>query len=279
MEKMVRPIGIHIRVHQDLFDVISTVERLQIDVAQSFLIAESNKYISLHDKVIQEFIKAKQKRNFLYYVHAAYWSGLTDKSSKMFISLQKEAEYAQRLQSDGIVVHCGSTRSSSLLKRDHLAQVIDSINILNRAYPNIRILLENTPHAGKSFGGNLEDFAMIMDRVEKKELVGFCVDTAHAFVYGYDIFQEKGRIDFIKLVDDLLGRENIKLLHLNDSQDRCGSYIDKHEVPGDGLIGRKALALIMNDSVFQEVPIIMEMPGACAKQDEEIIKLVRSWQD
>lgn len=276
---MARPIGIHIRLHHSLLDIMPIVEQLNIDVAQSFLIAESNKYISLHDKVIQEFVKAKQKQNFLYYVHAAYWSGLTDSSSKMFISLQKETEYAQKLQSDGIVIHSGSTRSSLALKRDHLLYVIESINKLNDAYPNVRLLLENTPHAGKSFGGNIEDFAMIVERVEKKDLIGFCVDTAHAFVYGYDIFQEKGRADFIKLIDDVLGRQNIKLLHLNDSQDRCGSYIDKHEIPGDGLIGHKALANIMNDIVFKDVPIIIEKPGSCIKNDEEIIHLIRSWED
>ena len=276
---MARSIGIHIRLHNGLLDILPVIEQLQINVAQSFLMTESNKYISLSDKVIDEFVRAKQKQPFLYYVHAAYWSGLTDSSSKMFVSLAKETEIAQRLQSDGIVIHSGTTRSSSSLKRDHLLRVVDSINQLNHAYPNIRLLLENTPHAGKSFGGNLEDFSMIMERVEKKALVGFCVDTAHAFVYGYDIFHEKGRTEFIKLVKEALGSEHITLLHLNDSQDRCGSYIDKHEVPGDGLIGHQALAAVMNDSLFKNVPIILELPGSCTKKDEEVLKLVRSWQD
>lgn len=279
MKNIARPIGIHIRLHNSLLDILPIVEQLKIEVAQSFLIAESNKYVSLNDKIVKEFIKIKRKQNFLYYVHAAYWSGLTDSRSKMFASLQREVEYAQRLQSDGIVIHSGSTRNCSGFKRDHVSSVIESINKLNDTYPNIRLLLENTPHAGKSFGGNLEDFSLIMERVEKKELVGFCVDTAHAFVYGYDIFHEKGRADFIKLIDDILGRQNIKLLHLNDSQDRCGSYIDKHEIPGDGLIGCKALANIMNDVVFKDVPIIVEKPGSCLKKDEDIIHLIRSLQD
>lgn len=279
MEKISRPIGMHVRLHNSLLDIIPVVEQLKINVAQSFLMAECNTYISLHEKAIQDFIKAKQNQNFLYYVHAAYWSGVTDSSSKMFASLQRETEYAQRLQSDGIVIHCGSTRNNSALKRDHVAYVVESINKLNDAYPNVRLLLENTPHAGKSFGGNLENFSLIMERVEKKSLVGFCVDTAHAFVYGYDISHESGRVAFIKLVDQALGRENIKLLHLNDAQDPCGSYIDRHEVPGDGLIGYKALAEIVNDPVFKDVPVIMEMSGACSKGDAEIINLVRSWLD
>lgn len=275
---MIRPIGTHIRLHHSLLDIIPIVEKLKMSVAQSFLIAESNRYISLSDKIVQEFVKAKKNQNFLYYVHAAYWSGLTDSSSKMFVSLQKETEYAQKLQCDGIVIHSGSTKTSLASKRDQLLYVVESINKLNDAYPNVRLLLENTPHAGKSFGGNIEDFAMIVDRVEKKDLIGFCVDTAHAFVYGYDIFQEGGRAHFVKLIDEVLGRENIKLLHLNDSQDRCGSYIDKHEIPGDGLIGHKALAAIMNDPIFNDVPIIIEKPGSCVKKDEDIIQLVKSWQ-
>lgn len=278
MERIVRPIGIHLRLHQGLLDVIPAVEQLKIGVVQSFLLTESNSYASITPKIVREFVQAKKKHDFLYFVHAAYWSGLTDSTSRMFVSLQKEVEIAQKLQSDGIVIHCGAIKAGVTSKKDRLQYVVESINVLHYAYPHMTLLLENTPHAGRSYGGNLEDFALILEHVEKKDKVGFCIDTTHAFVYGYDLFHEKGRGEFLNLVHELLGSENVKLLHLNDSKDRCGSFIDKHEVPGDGMIGRKALTDIMNSQVFIDVPIVMELPGNCTKKEEEVIRLVTSWR-
>lgn len=278
MKNVTRPVGIHVRLYHDLSEVVQAVERLQLPIVQSFLITETNEYILVNDKVRHDFIRAKKDLGFLYFVHAAYWSGLTDKKSKMFASLQKEVEIAQRLSSDGIVVHPGATKSG-MSKKDQLLYVAECVNELNRTNPDITILLENGPHAGKSFGGDLESFALLMEHVEKKELVGFCLDTAHAFVFGYDFLRDEKRLDFINYVTQTIGTANIKLLHFNDSKDRCGSYIDKHEVPGDGLIGKKTLQFFMNHSVLRDVPIIMELPGDCQKSDGDVIKMIELWQD
>ena len=197
----------------------------------------------------------------------------------MFKSLKKEIELAQDLQSNGIVIHCGATKSNSLSNEDNLQYIVESINKLNSTYPQMQLLLENTTHTGKSYGGDIENFSLIMKHVEKKSLVGFCIDTAHSFVYGYDLASQNKRNDFLKLINDSLGSENIKLLHLNDSLEKCGSYIDKHEAPGEGLIGSSGIKDIMNSSLFQNVPIIMELPEVSIQKQSEIIHLVRSWQD
>ena len=106
-----RPIGLHIRLQSKLFDVINTVQEMNLTIAQSFLINEQGRYVSCSSRAIKDFVHAKKKLNFSYFVHAAYWSNLTDVKSKEFTSLCKEAEIALNIESQGIVMHVGATRA------------------------------------------------------------------------------------------------------------------------------------------------------------------------
>ena len=274
MNPSIRPIGVHVRLYQGLSDIITAVDTLSLCVVQSFLMTEALVPLILTDHEAQAFVRAKRKTGFDYFVHAAYWSGLTDVTSRMFVSLEQEVAVANRLHADGVVVHCGPRKGRSV--QDQARYVAESINTLHALYAT-KLLLENTPHAGKSFGGNLQDLALVAQHVEKKELLGFCIDTAHAFVYGYDIVHEKDRNDFLAQIKDDLGVDKIALLHFNDAQDLCGSHIDKHQIPGRGLIGHKALASIMHDPLFAQVPIILELPGMCDESERLIIDQISSW--
>lgn len=272
-----RPIGIHVRLQQGLLDVVSSVERTNVSVAQSFLLNESGKYASFTHKIVREFVKQKERLNFLYFVHAAYWSSLVQVGSKEFISLCKETEIAYNLHSDGIVIHVGATRAR-LEKKEQVLYVAEAVNELLHQVPDIKLLLENSPHAGRNFGGDITDFGLLLDHVENKERVQFCIDTAHAFVFGYDVVNEYKREDFFKLLKDVFGEKQIALLHVNDTSELCGSYIDKHGVPGEGVMGQKSLAWFIRHEMCEDVPIIMELPSSCSQdQDTEIIKRVRSW--
>lgn len=274
---IMRPIGIHIRLKKGLLDVVSTVQELDLKVAQSFLMTESNQYISLNDRLIHNFKKAKKQQDFLYFVHAAYWSSLADVKSKTFASLQQEVAIAQDLGSDGIVIHIGASKSKMSVK-DKAKYIAESVNTITQQHPDMNLLLENSPHAGRNFGGDIQDFAVLLNLLEDKSKVKFCIDTAHAYVFGYDIAKEDKMIDFVNLLDEVLPQQSIALLHFNDSADGCGSYIDKHEVPGKGMIGKKSLQLCMNHKFFKELPIIIEPSGNCSDNLEQVIKDIRSWK-
>ena len=268
--------GIHIRLKKGMQDVLDVVDALDIRVAQSFLITESNKYISFSDRVIQDFVKQKQRKNFLYFVHAAYWSGLHSINNKMFESLRQEIAMAQDLQSDGVVVHVGASKTKRSAV-DKVRYVAEAVNTMTSWFPNMNILLENAPHAGRNFGGDLQDFLLLFDHLERKDQVKFCIDTAHAFVFGYDIAKEDKMNDFLQFIDHSIGKQHIALLHFNDSVDSCGSYIDKHEIPGHGQIGKKALEIAMNHELFKDTPIIMEIADFPHDECKKILKDVSSW--
>lgn len=273
-----RLIGLHVRLEQGLMDIIDVVEQLNLPVVQSFFLNEKGVYVQLSSEILHQFITQKRKLNFEYFVHAAYWSSLVKINSKEFISLRKEAEIARDLLSNGIVVHIGATRAQ-LSKKEQANYVAECVNELLSNVSDIPLLLENGPHAGRNFGGDILDFGLLFEQIEHKDRVQFCLDTAHAFVFGYDLSNPMHLQDFFKLINDAIGKKHVALLHLNDAPEACGSYIDKHGIPGDGLMGKQVLKQIMNHELCKDAPIILELPASCSSsQDLEILQRVRSWE-
>jgi len=76
-----------------------------------------------------------------------------------------------------------------------LKLIAESLNILidkAKEASNVMLLLETTAGQGSNLGYKFEHLKFIMDQVEKKERLGVCFDTAHAFEAGYDISTEEG---------------------------------------------------------------------------------------
>lgn len=274
-----RLIGVHVRIKTSMVDVVNAVQQFELPLVQSFLINESGRYLSFFSSTFKKFIKSKNELGFNYFVHAAYWSNLTDVSSREFLSLCKEANMACDLQSQGIVVHVGATRKG-LSKIDQAKYVSEAINELFHRVADIPILLENGPHAGRNFGGNVTDFALLSDLIEDKNRVKFCIDTAHAFVYGYNFIYEQDRKQFLKELETIFEKSSIGLLHLNDTDESCGSQIDKHGIVGQAKLGQTVLVDFMHAQPLEDVGIILELPSSC--DDEQIaltLKQVRSWDN
>jgi len=279
IQEIGRKIGLHVRLKNGLSDVLLAVEKFNIQVVQSFLLDESGRYVFLSEKLINKFIVQKKRIGFLYFVHAAYWSNLTDVHSKEFLSLCKETAIAENLLSDGIVIHIGATRAR-LSKNEQVAYIVEGINELLYQTNDIPLILENSPHAGRNFGGDFNDLALLLEKIEQKDRVKFCVDTAHAFVYGYNLANHQQLSDFILLLHNVFNNNNITLLHLNDTVHGCESQIDKHGIVGKGVLGAMVLKHCMNSNIFKNIPIILELPGDCS-DDQMVLSLkdVQSWED
>lgn len=272
-----RAIGLHVRLQNGLSDVVQAVQYYNIPVVQSFLMNESSKYVSCSAAVRKEFIRLKEHIGFLYFVHAAYWSSLTNVKSKEFLSLCKESDKALDLHSEGIVVHVGATRAG-LSKMDQAQYVAQGLNELLHKVPTIPIILENGPHAGRNFGGDFTDFMLLRDMVDQRSRVQFCIDTAHAYVYGYNMVDELDRHKFFQLLNDVFENETIALLHLNDTAHDCASQIDKHGIPGAGFLGATVLRECMQFPLLKKVPIVLELPSSCdLLQTKATLNLVTSW--
>ena len=65
-----------------------------------------------------------------------------------------------------------------------------------------------------------------------KKRIGYCIDTCHLWAAGYDFSTEKGYHAVWKEFDKVCGLENLKAMHLNDSQKPLGSHVDRHQEIG-----------------------------------------------
>ena len=107
-------------------------------------------------------------------------------------------------------------------------------------------------------GYTFEHLAYIIDRVEDKSRVGVCIDTCHAYTAGYDIKSAEGYTRTWKDFERIVGFKYLMGMHLNDSKKELGSRVDRHDSIGQGLLGVEVFKRIMNDSRFDDIPMILE---------------------
>ncbi len=121
------------------------------------------------------------------------------------------------------------------------------------------VLLETMTGKGSEIGGRFEDLRGIYERVELKDKVGYCLDTCHIFDGGYDIVNDLDGV--LSEFDKILGIDNLKAIHLNDSMNVLGSQKDRHAKIGEGNIGLDALVKVLTHPYLKDLPFVLETPN------------------
>lgn len=75
--------------------------------------------------------------------------------------------------------------------------------------------------------------------------------------------------------DTLIGKRNLKVIHINDSQTPCGSHVDRHCDIGRGKIGLNGFRYIMQDSTLTHIPKILETPKESLDDDARNLETLR----
>ena len=169
----------------------------------------------------------------------------------------------QRCEQLGIKLlnfHPGS-HLNKISEKECLARNAESINIALEQTEFVKAAIENTAGQGTNLGFRFEHLAEMIEQVDQKERVGVCIDTAHAFAGGYDISTEEGFTDTFEQFGEIVGFDYLLAMHLNDSKKECGTQVDRHESLGDGHIGWTPFEMIMKDSRFDGIPLILETPN------------------
>ncbi len=153
--------------------------------------------------------------------------------------------------------HPGSHLNKESLE-ECLNRIAESINMALERTQGVTAVIENTAGQGSNVGNEFEHLRYIIDRVEDKSRVGYCIDTCHTFTAGYDLVNEYDRT--FSQLDEIVGLDFLKAIHLNDSKKPLGSHVDRHENIGRGFIGKDFFSRLMKDSRFDHIPIILETP-------------------
>lgn len=128
--------------------------------------------------------------------------------------------------------------------------------------PRLTILLENTAGAGAQLGGQLHELATVayLVRPYVDIPIGYCLDTCHCYVSGFDVAGEEGLTKLLKEVTETLGLENVPVIHTNDAKTSLNSHVDRHAHIGDGYIGFEGFRRILSHPALRKKAFILETP-------------------
>ena len=166
-----------------------------------------------------------------------------------------------------------------ITKLEALTQIAQQLNKLLAEIKdsNIKILLETTAGQGKGLGNKFHHLKTIIDKIQNKNRIGICFDTAHVFAAGYDFTTKNGYNEMWEEFDDTIGLDYLYAFHLNDTEKECGSRVDRHAHIGQGKIGKEPFGFFLNDDRFKDHPGILETPkGKDMKEDIMNLKILKS---
>lgn len=218
----------------------------------------------LSEKSIKLFKERCQEKGFdpLYILpHDSYLINLgspdeeaQQKSRAAFVDEMKRCE---QLGLTMLNFHPGSHLKKISIE-ECLDKIAANINLALSMTEGVAAVIENTAGQGSNVGNRLEEIRYIIDRIEDKSRVGYCIDTCHFYSAGYDIVADyEGAFGELERV---IGLEYLRGIHLNDTKKALGSRVDRHESIGSGLLGNDFFERFMKDSRFDNIPIILETP-------------------
>lgn len=171
-----------------------------------------------------------------------------------FLALEIERTIA--MGSHILILHPGShVGAGTKAGIDRIAQ---GLNEVLTGTQDCCIALETMAGKGSEIGRSFEELATIYDKVTHSDKLRVCMDTCHLNDAGYDIVNDFDGV--IDRFDQLLGKEQIALFHINDSKNERGAAKDRHANIGEGTIGTKALRYIVHHPDFIQLPKILETP-------------------
>jgi len=215
--------------------------------------------------------------------HSSYLINLASKDEKLYeksiLTLMEELFIARRLRIPYYVLHLKSGGNG---KEEDLFRIARALNLLLWDLKDIMILLETSP-SPRAVGSKIEDFARLFELLEKEEKVGICLDSCHLWAAGYDLTSPKGFESLLRELEHLVGLKRVKLVHLNDAKDKCGSGRDRHEHIGRGRMGLLPFKLFIQEESFRDLPFIIETPKGKTPEgkdfDEINLAILRSLEE
>lgn len=255
-------LGVHCSISGGLENAIEEAKSLGIQIFQMF--TKNQRMWREKEYKSGECASFRQKMESegmtLAFSHTSYLLNLatTDPElrRKSITGLANEMTRCQDLGLPFAVLHPGSNK---LVAEDEAIRLIaEGLNDVFRLTPGAasKVLLENTAGQGSTIGRNFNQLRNIIAQVERKDRLGVCLDTCHAFAAGFDIRTKSGVEDLLAGIENEAGLKNLMAIHLNDSKGGLGSKLDRHEHIGKGMIGLEAFRYLVN--AFPHIPKVIE---------------------
>ncbi|KAJ5908866.1 Endodeoxyribonuclease IV [Penicillium taxi] len=196
--------------------------------------------------------------------HGSYLVNLAqDDKSKSDQAYKSFIDDLRRCEALGIKLynfHPGSSNGTPL--PEALGRLAKNLTKAIEETSTVIPVLETMCGHGTTIGGYLAEFRDLLALIPKEhhDRIGICIDTCHSFAAGYDLVSPEGFKAFLTEFDELIGIKFLRALHLNDSKAPFGSKRDLHANIGTGFLGLRAFHNVMNEPLFEGLPMVLETP-------------------
>ena len=204
------------------------------------------------------------------FAHGAYTMNLASASedTRNFAKeiLRDDLERLKIIEHAYYVFHPGSHVKQGVEKGIEL--IVEALNQAIDENNETIILLEGMSGKGTEIGRNMMELKHIIDGVKNNKNMGIIIDTCHLYSSGHDIVDDLDGV--LKHIDDIIGLDRLKAVHLNDSKMPFNSFKDRHEILGEGTIGLDAIIDIINHPLLKDLPFNLETPNDLDGHKKEI---------
>ncbi len=267
-------IGPHISSSKGFVNIIKEAEKINATTFQFFTRNPRGtraKDLDLKDAKSFKDMWGK-KGNLPFVAHAPYTYNLcSSKPDLRALALRLMEDDLKRLdilECPYYNFHPGSHTGQGVdIAIDQISTALNSL-ISKSKNSNVMLLLETMAGKGTEVGRTFEELSRIREKIDNKERVGFLLDTCHIFDGGYDIKNDLDGV--LKSFDNILGLENLKAIHLNDSKNPLASHKDRHEKLGEGNIGLETIKNVVTHPSLKHLPFILETPNEMPGYKKEI---------
>jgi len=196
-------------------------------------------------------------------VHALYLCNLATKDRTIYgksrATMRSTVDTACAIEADGVVFHVGSHLGAGL--KAGVKRCVPALReVLDRCSERTWLLLENSAGAGGTIGRSIDELAIIVDALDRHPRLGICLDSCHLYVSGVDVGESDTVAATLAEVDDRIGLDRLRALHVNDAAAPLGSNRDRHANVLEGELGERMGAFLAHPAV-QTLPAVMETPG------------------
>lgn len=216
-------------------------------------------------------------------IHDSYLINLASRETAIrkssIAAFRGEVERAITIGADYLVMHPGNHKGQTI--EEGLCAFIEGLEEATKGLKSrrLQILLENTVGCGAQLGSRFEELRAMRDltgpRIDFK--IGFCLDTCHCFASGrYNVATAEGLEHTINAIDTILGLDNVKVIHTNDSKGGLASHLDRHANIGEGQIGLEGFRRILNHPKLKSKPFILETPVDNPGDDKKNVDALKS---
>lgn len=272
-------IGRHLPTSGGLRKTLEIASELGCETAQIFVSNPQGWADAVPRPDAEAFAEGSREVGLLPVVaHAKYLINLATANEELrrrsVRALAQELVAAGALGVDLVVVHAGSHGGDGEEKgMGRLAGSLDEVRdlasgIVGGSGTVAEPVVENSVGAGTQLCSTFDSLGDVVRRAG----VRVCVDTAHAFVAGYDLSSPHGARLVAEELNDAVGSA-VALLHLNDAKNEVGSHRDGHRKIGEGRIHEGSWPELF--AALPGVPLIMETPYDRRETDAEEVRRVK----